>query len=184
MKRLCAERFAKSNLLYATKLDRRSSRASPFSAWCDWTDTNLFLAVVWIHNSGRWCCSDLAVNLWKSTVLLVVTLVYKEPDMGTACMIFFIAAVMLFVAGLSFKYIGIAAAVAMPVVYFAVAGSAYRLQRVETFFSPGSDPQGHGFQLLQSLIAVGSGGFSGVGLMESRQKLFFLPEAHTDFIFR
>jgi cell division protein FtsW len=71
----------------------------------------------------------------------------------------------------------------MPVVYFAVAGSAYRLQRVETFFSPGSDPQGHGFQLLQSLIAVGSGGFSGVGLMESRQKLFFLPEAHTDFIF-
>ena len=117
------------------------------------------------------------------TVLLVVALVYKEPDMGTACMIFFIAAVMLFVAGLSFKYIGIAAAAAMPVVYFAVAGSAYRLQRVETFFSPGSDPQGHGFQLLQSLIAVGSGGFSGVGLMESRQKLFFLPEAHTDFIF-
>ena len=117
------------------------------------------------------------------TALLIVVLVYKEPDMGTACMIFFIAAVMLFVAGLSFKYIGIAAAVAMPIIYFAVAGSAYRLQRVETFFSPGADPQGHGFQLLQSLIAVGSGGFSGVGLMESRQKLFFLPEAHTDFIF-
>ena len=117
------------------------------------------------------------------TALFIVLLVYKEPDMGTACMIFFIAAVMLFVAGLSFKYIGIAAAAAMPVIYFAVAGSAYRLQRVETFFSPGADPQGHGFQLLQSLIAVGSGGFSGVGLMESRQKLFFLPEAHTDFIF-
>ena len=59
----------------------------------------------------------------------------------------------------------------------------YRLQRVHTFFSPGSDPQGHGFQLLQSLIAVGSGGFTGVGLMESHQKLFFLPEAQTDFIF-
>ena len=59
----------------------------------------------------------------------------------------------------------------------------YRLQRVQTFFRPGSDPQGHGFQLLQSLIAVGSGGFTGVGLMESHQKLFFLPEAHTDFIF-
>jgi cell division protein FtsW len=117
------------------------------------------------------------------TVLLIVALVYKEPDMGTACMIFFIAAVMLFVSGLSLRYVATAAVVALPVVYFAVAGSAYRLQRVETFFSPGADPQGHGFQLLQSLIAVGSGGFSGVGLMESRQKLFFLPEAHTDFIF-
>ena len=59
----------------------------------------------------------------------------------------------------------------------------YRLRARQTFFSPGSDPQGHGFQLLQSLIAVGSGGFTGVGLMESRQKLFYLPEAHTDFIF-
>lgn len=117
------------------------------------------------------------------TVLLIVVLVYKEPDMGTACMIFFIAAVMLYVAGLSVKYIGIAAVAALPVIYIAVAGSAYRLERVKTFFSPGADPQGHGFQLLQSLIAVGSGGFTGVGLMESRQKLFFLPEAHTDFIF-
>jgi cell division protein FtsW len=117
------------------------------------------------------------------TVLFIVVLVYKEPDMGTACMIFFVAAVMLFVAGLSFRYIGIAAVAALPVVYLAVAGSAYRLERVKTFFSPGADPQGHGFQLLQSLIAIGSGGFSGVGLMESRQKLFFLPEAHTDFIF-
>ena len=57
------------------------------------------------------------------------------------------------------------------------------MQRVQAYFSPGADPQGHGFQLAQSLIAVGSGGFTGVGLMESRQKLFFLPEAHTDFIF-
>ena len=61
--------------------------------------------------------------------------------------------------------------------------SPYRLERVKTFFSQGADPHGHGFQLPQSLIAVGSGGITGVGLMESRQKLFFLPEAHTDFIF-
>jgi cell division protein FtsW len=117
------------------------------------------------------------------TVLLVAGLVYKEPDMGTACMILFTAAVMLFVAGLSMKYIGIAFAAAVPVVYIAIASTPYRLHRVETFFSPSSDPQGHGFQLLQSLIAIGSGGLSGVGLMESRQKLFFLPEAHTDFIY-
>lgn len=117
------------------------------------------------------------------TVLLIVALIYKEPDLGTACMIFFIAAVMLFVAGLSYRYIAAAALAAVPVIYIAIASTPYRLERVRTFFSPGSDPQGHGFQLLQSLIAVGSGGFSGVGLMESRQKLFFLPEAHTDFIF-
>jgi cell division protein FtsW len=117
------------------------------------------------------------------TVALITALIYKEPDLGTACMIFFIAAVMLFVAGLSYRYIAAAFVAAIPVVYVAIASTPYRLERVKTFFSPGSDPQGHGFQLLQSLIAVGSGGFSGVGLMESRQKLFFLPEAHTDFIF-
>jgi cell division protein FtsW len=117
------------------------------------------------------------------TVMLIMALIYKEPDLGTAFMIFFIAAVMLFVAGLSYRYIAAAVLAAMPVVYFAIVSVPYRLQRVQSFFSPGSDPQGHGFQLLQSLIAVGSGGFTGVGLMESRQKLFFLPEAHTDFIF-
>jgi cell division protein FtsW len=60
---------------------------------------------------------------------------------------------------------------------------SYRYERVVAFLNPAADPQGHGFQLLQSLIAVGSGGFTGVGLMESKQKLFYLPEAHTDFIF-
>src|SRR5438270_11613675 len=57
------------------------------------------------------------------------------------------------------------------------------MARFLSFWDPGSDPQGAGFQLRQSLIAVGSGGFSGVGLMESKQKLFYLPEAHTDFIY-
>jgi cell division protein FtsW len=116
-------------------------------------------------------------------ILLVVGLVVMEPDMGTACMISLIAFVMLFVAGLSLRYIFTFALAALPVIYLLIVRVPYRLQRVQTFFSPGSDPQGHGFQLLQSLIAVGSGGFTGVGLMESRQKLFFLPEAHTDFIF-
>src|SRR6204780_1535135 len=116
-------------------------------------------------------------------VLLMVALVYKEPDMGTACMIFFIAAVMLFIAGLSYRYIVGAAIAALPLIYLAIASVPYRLERFQAYLSPGADPQGHGFQLAQSLIAIGSGGFTGVGLMESRQKLFFLPEAHTDFIF-
>ena len=117
------------------------------------------------------------------TLLLVVGLVVAEPDMGTACMISLIAFVMLFVSGLSLRYVAGAIAAALPIVYLLIVRVPYRLQRVQTFFSPGSDPQGHGFQLLQSLISVGSGGFTGVGLMESHQKLFFLPEAHTDFIF-
>ena len=116
-------------------------------------------------------------------LLLMVGLVLAEPDMGTACMIFFIAVVMLFVSGLSLRYMGGAALAALPGIYLLIVRVPYRYHRVMSFISPGSDPQGHGFQLLQSLIAVGSGGFSGVGLMESRQKLFYLPEAHTDFIF-
>jgi len=117
------------------------------------------------------------------TVLLVIGLILPEPDMGTACMIFLIASVMFFVAGLPLRYFLAVALAALPAVWLLIVRSPYRLERVHAFFSPGSDPQGHGFQLLQSLIAVGSGGFSGAGLMESRQKLFFLPEAHTDFIF-
>jgi cell division protein FtsW len=116
-------------------------------------------------------------------LLLVVGLVLAEPDMGTACMISLIAFVMLFVSGLSLRYIVAGILAALPAIYLLIVRVPYRLERVQTFFSPGSDPQGHGFQLLQSLIAVGSGGFTGVGLMESHQKLFFLPEAQTDFIF-
>ena len=117
------------------------------------------------------------------TVLLMVALILAEPDMGTACMILLIAAVMLFVSGLSMRYITGAVLAAIPAVYLLIARTPYRLERFKAFLSPSSDPQGHGFQLLQSLIAIGSGGFTGVGLMEGRQKLFFLPEAHTDFIF-
>jgi cell division protein FtsW len=117
------------------------------------------------------------------TVLLMVGLVLGEPDMGTACMILLIAAVMLYVSGLSMRYIVGAGLAAIPVVYLLIESTPYRLERFKAFLSPSTDPQGHGFQLLQSLIAIGSGGFTGVGLMEGRQKLFFLPEAHTDFIF-
>ena len=117
------------------------------------------------------------------TVLAIVTLVLAEPDMGTACMIALIALAMLFVAGLSLRYAAAAVLAAAPAAYLLIVRVPYRLQRLQTFFSPGSDPLGHGFQLQQSLIAVGSGGFSGLGLMESHQKLFFLPEAHTDFVF-
>jgi cell division protein FtsW len=130
------------------------------------------------------------MNDWKRTilpaiapVLVFVGLVILEPDLGTAVEIFIIAVAMLYVAGLNVKYIAGAGLAAIPIVYLLIVRVPYRLERVIAFLDPTADPQGRGFQLLQSLIAVGSGGFTGVGLMESKQKLFYLPEAHTDFIF-
>jgi cell division protein FtsW len=133
---------------------------------------------------------SFGMNDWKRTilpalapVLMFVGLVVLEPDLGTAVEIFLIAVAMLYVAGLDGKYIIGAGLAALPVIYLLIVRVEYRYERVMAFLNPTADPQGHGFQLLQSLIAVGSGGFTGVGLMESKQKLFYLPEAHTDFIF-
>jgi cell division protein FtsW len=116
-------------------------------------------------------------------ILICVALVLLEPDLGTAIDIVLVATAILYVAGLSWKWIAVGAAAAMPVLYVLITHVAYRQARLLAFINPASDPQGAGFQLLQSLIAVGSGGFTGVGLMESKQKLFYLPEAHTDFIY-
>jgi cell division protein FtsW len=116
-------------------------------------------------------------------ILICVALVLLQPDLGTAIDIVFVATAILYVAGLSWKWIAVGAAAAMPLLYFLITHVAYRQARLMAFLDPASDPQGVGFQLLQSLIAVGSGGFTGVGLMESKQKLFYLPEAHTDFIY-
>jgi cell division protein FtsW len=134
--------------------------------------------------------SQFDVNhVWNSLVpalgpvVVLAGLVLIEPDLGTALMILLVAAAMLFEAGLSLRYLGMALAAALPAVYLLIMRVPYRYNRLMAFLHPSQDPQGAGFQLLQSLIAVGSGGFLGVGLMASRQKLFFLPEAHTDFIF-
>ena len=133
---------------------------------------------------------SFGMNDWKRTilpaigpVLVLVGLVVLEPDLGTAVEIFIIAVAMLYVAGLNGRYIIGAGLAAIPIIYLLIVRVSYRYERVVAFLNPTADPQGRGFQLLQSLIAVGSGGFTGVGLMESKQKLFYLPEAHTDFIF-
>jgi cell division protein FtsW len=116
-------------------------------------------------------------------VIVCVALILLQPDLGTSVDIVFIMAVVLFVAGLSWKWLAVGLATAVPALYLLITQVSYRQARLMAFLDPGSDPQGAGFQLLQSLIAVGSGGFTGVGLMESKQKLFYLPEAHTDFIY-
>lgn len=116
-------------------------------------------------------------------VLVCIGLILAQPDLGTSVDILLFATAILFVAGLSWKWIVAGAAAAVPLLYLLISLASYRMARLLAFWDPSSDPQGAGFQLRQSLIAVGSGGLTGVGLMESKQKLFYLPEAHTDFIY-
>lgn len=116
-------------------------------------------------------------------IFVCVALIIAQPDLGTSVDVVLIMAAILFVAGLSWKWLAVGAAAGLPVLLLLIMNASYRQARLMAFLHPDSDPQGAGFQLLQSLIAVGSGGFTGVGLMESKQKLFYLPEAHTDFIF-
>jgi cell division protein FtsW len=116
-------------------------------------------------------------------ILVCVGLILLQPDLGTSVDIVLIMTAILFVAGLSWKWLAVGAAAALPLLFALITQVSYRQARLTAFLHPDSDAQGAGFQLLQSLIAVGSGGFTGVGLMESKQKLFYLPEAHTDFIY-
>ena len=116
-------------------------------------------------------------------ILICVGLIVLQPDLGTSVDIILIMVAILFAAGLSWNWLAVGFGVAAPVMFVLVTFVSYRYARIMAFLHPDSDPQGAGFQLLQSLIAVGSGGFSGVGLMEGKQKLFYLPEAHTDFIY-
>ncbi len=116
-------------------------------------------------------------------ILVCVGLIIAQPDLGTSVDILLIMTAILFVAGLSWKWLAVGAGAALPAIFALIYFVSYRHVRLTSFLHPDSDPQGAGFQLLQSLIAVGSGGFTGVGLMESKQKLFYLPEAHTDFIY-
>jgi cell division protein FtsW len=135
--------------------------------------------------SLEFCKGDLMQTILPAVapVLMCVALVVLQPDLGTSVDIVLIMTAILFVAGLSWKWLAVGAAAATPVMFILITRVSYRQARLMAFLHPESDPQGAGFQLLQSLIAVGSGGFTGVGLMESKQKLFYLPEAHTDFIY-
>ena len=112
-----------------------------------------------------------------------VGLILVQPDLGTAACILMIAAAMVFSAGISYRcVIGLILA-AVPATYFLVAASEYRWRRVTAFLDPWADPLGGGWQMIQSMIAVGTGGLVGRGLMSGVQKLFYLPEPHNDFIY-
>jgi cell division protein FtsW len=110
-------------------------------------------------------------------------LVVIEPDFGTAMMLTLIFVVMIYTAGARVVHLAMAAAPALIVAAGLLIFVPWRLKRLVTFLDPWADPQGSGFQVVQSLIAVGSGGPNGLGFAQGKQKMFFLPFAHSDFIF-
>jgi cell division protein FtsW len=116
-------------------------------------------------------------------VALAVFLIVLQPDLGTALAIGLTCALMMYVSGVQVAHLVGSALSAVPVVVFIVFGLGYRKERVMTFLNPTSDVQGDGYQITQSLVALGSGGLTGLGLTQSLQKYFFLPEPHTDFVF-
>ncbi len=123
--------------------------------------------------------------LWPAAIVtgLLAGLILLQPDLGTAVLLVSTAALMLFLAGLSWRFVVASAAIALPVLYLLVISVPYRRARLFTFLEPERDPLGAGFQAMQSLIAVGSGGLFGLGPGNSLQKLYFLPHPESDFIY-
>lgn len=131
-----------------------------------------------------------AIDDWRSTLipaalpsLLFILLIAKEPDLGTAMVCAAVTALMLYLAGMQMKYLGYAVLASLPGLYFMLFRVKFRRDRIFAFLHPDADPLGKGFHTAQSLIAVGTGGLHGLGYMEGRQKLFYLPEPQTDYIF-
>ncbi len=116
-------------------------------------------------------------------VLVFLGLIVLEPDLGTAIACAGIAACILYVAGMRMRYFAYAFGASLVPLYFLIFHVSFRRDRILAFLNPYADRQRAGFHIIQSLIAVGTGGLTGVGLMEGKQKLFYLPEPHTDFIF-
>ena len=131
-----------------------------------------------------------AMRDWRNTLVpaalipaVFVVLVVGQPDLGTALVLAGVAAMMLMLAGMEWKYLIGATCAALPVLAALLLWVPWRRERLLVFLNPESDPQGAGYHIFQSLIAVGTGGLTGRGYMEGMQKLFYLPEASTDFIF-
>lgn len=114
---------------------------------------------------------------------LPVMLILSEPDLGTALVIELIMGVMVFAAGLRMRALALMVLTALPILYHLIVGTPFRLRRVLGYIDPWAFRSTVGYQVTEALISIGSGGLWGVGLGDGKQKLFFLPEAHTDFIF-
>src|SRR5215471_16429834 len=131
-----------------------------------------------------------SIDDWRHTLLpavipsaLFAVLIALQPDLGTALVCLGVTAAILYVAGMRLRYFAYSLVPIVPALCYMLIAVPWRLQRMIVFLFPGRDPQGAGFHINQSLIAVGTGGITGLGLMEGKQKLFYLPEPHTDFIY-
>ncbi|MBU3758630.1 MAG: putative lipid II flippase FtsW [Candidatus Omnitrophica bacterium] len=106
-----------------------------------------------------------------------------QPDLGSTVIILLVTSILIFMAGIKMRYVFIAFSAMIPVFYMLVARVPYRMSRITAYLNPWEDPQGSGFQIIQSFLAFGMGGIKGVGLGQSTQKLFYLPSSYNDFIF-
>ena len=123
--------------------------------------------------------------LFPPLVVLMTTLLFLilQPDLGSCIFIMLVAGVLFFLAGIKLRYVMMAIVPVVFVVIVLIIKAPYRLSRISAFMNPWKDPGGSGFQIIQSFIAFSSGGMRGVGLGQSTQKLFYLPQSYTDFIF-
>ncbi|MFA9557363.1 stage V sporulation protein E [Evansella sp. AB-rgal1] len=117
------------------------------------------------------------------TVSIAFGLIMLQPDLGTGMVMMLTAVVMVFIAGAQVKHFVVIGFMGLAGLVGLIVSAPYRLQRITSFLDPWQDPLGTGFQIIQSLYAIGPGGFLGLGLGASRQKYFYLPEPQTDFIF-
>jgi cell division protein FtsW len=145
----------------------------------------LVLFLAWFLQDRMHSIEDFRGTILPAALpsLIFIALILKEPDLGTALVCAGVTALMLYLAGMNMRYLGIAALAAAPVLYFMLFRVKWRRDRILAFLNPESDPLGKGFHIIQSLIAVGTGGLFGTGFMDGRAKLFYLPEPHTDYIF-
>ena len=116
-------------------------------------------------------------------LFLVFALILAQPDLGSCIFLFALMGIMFFLSGIRLRYVVIALACALVLITVFVIAKPYRLRRISAYIDPWADPRGSGFQIIQSFLAFGLGGIHGVGLGESTQKLFYLPQSYTDFIF-
>jgi len=114
---------------------------------------------------------------------VTAALILIQPDLGDALSLAIVAIILFFAARIQLSYIFSLALICLPAVYFSIINVPYRKKRIVAFLNPWADIRGTGFQLVQSYLALGLGGLWGVGLGQSKQKLFYLPAAHTDFVF-
>ena len=143
----------------------------------------LYLARSIVRKGPRLQTFALGVLPHVIVVGVLALLVVVEPDFGTAALLGVTLFAMLFAGGVRWRHLVLPVLPIVPLAVYAVSSSPYRLRRVMVFLDPWEHPRDAGFQLVQSFLAFGSGGLFGAGLGESKQKMFYLPEAHTDFIF-